>query len=404
MEKIYSVRIIRRNDQVIQGIYLKEFWKLCGVYVREEVVDGDEWQKDNLAQKVDCNIFCREAAHEFQDSENEFAFDVDCFRNNSELTNKEKCQQLDEKLRILLKQIGEKLAWDEDLKQQFNKISKVFIDNDFAYNEYMGHLFVPQMGEKRKKLIKVYTKCLNDFLDEGILEEGQYLRFAYLNCARKYERACEKDGKIGVFDKRDLMEKAHALMEKDPAFTSADMLAGLIGLSARSLWLDGKVYLINAIQKEMEKKQKYCAFMYYALGHFYEWQEEDLKKAWGEYEKIQEIDTGNYRALYKIAYRKFKKNDRVEAIKQFNEIYEMMKGREKKDWITPIETEYYYKCARFLEYLNADEKPTKVELRRIRERVFENSKCVQNFFEAEDIESCKPMLLENMENRGKYCR
>lgn len=114
----------------------------------------------------------------FKTSENEFAFDVDCFRNNSELTNKEKCQQLDEKLRILLKQIGEKLAWDEDLKQQFNKISKVFIDNDFAYNEYMGHLFVPQMGEKRKKLIKVYTKCLNDFLDEGILEEGQYLRFA----------------------------------------------------------------------------------------------------------------------------------------------------------------------------------------------------------------------------------
>ena len=119
------------------------------------MVDGDEWQKDNLAQKVDCNIFCSEAAHEFQDSENEFAFDVDCFRNNSELTNKEKRQQLDEKLRILLKQIGEKLAWDEDLKQQFNKISKVFIDNDFAYNEYMGHLFVPQMGEKRKKLIKV---------------------------------------------------------------------------------------------------------------------------------------------------------------------------------------------------------------------------------------------------------
>lgn len=221
-----------------------------------------------------------------------------------------------------------------------------------------------------------------------------------------YIRKESENGKVGVgvFDKRDLMEKAHALMEKDPAFTSADMLAGLIGLSARSLWLDGKVYLINAIQKEMEKKQKYCAFMYYALGHFYEWQEEDLKKAWGEYEKIQEIDTGNYRALYKIAYRKFKKNDRVEAIKQFNEIYEMMKGREKKDWITPIETEYYYKCARFLEYLNADEKPTKVELRRIRERVFENSKCVQNFFEAEDIESCKPMLLENMENRGKYCR
>ena len=405
MEKIYSVRIIRRNDQVIQGIYLKEFWKLCGVYVREVVVDGDEWQKDNLGQRVDCNIFCGEdikKGYTLKKGEEGVIFSN--AKGYKKFNSKENRKRLGEMLRELLGKMYENLELDESLYNQLVKISQIFIENDFAYNEYMGHLFVPQMGEKRKKLIKVYTKCLNDFLDEKTLGKGQYLRFAYFNCARKYERACEKDGKIGVFDKRDLMEQAHALREQDPEFTSADMLAGMIGLSSRSLWWNGKLYLEKAIQKEMKKKQKYCAFMYYALGHFYEWQEEDLKKAWREYEKIQEIDAENYRALYKIAYKKNRENEQKEAIKIFKNIYEMMKGRVEKEWITPIEIEYYYKCAYFLAVLGAEEKPTGKEMEEIEENAFKKSKCVQNFFDPEDIESCKPMLLENMENKGKYCR
>ena len=35
MERIYSARIIRREDQVVQGIYVKEFFMFCGIYVSE---------------------------------------------------------------------------------------------------------------------------------------------------------------------------------------------------------------------------------------------------------------------------------------------------------------------------------------------------------------------------------
>ena len=57
MEKLYSVRIIRKENQVVQGVYIKEFWMLCGVYVNEFIIEYDNTSIDN--DMVDCNIFFR---------------------------------------------------------------------------------------------------------------------------------------------------------------------------------------------------------------------------------------------------------------------------------------------------------------------------------------------------------
>ena len=38
MENLYSVRIIRRENQVVSGVYIKEFWMFCGVYVNEFIM------------------------------------------------------------------------------------------------------------------------------------------------------------------------------------------------------------------------------------------------------------------------------------------------------------------------------------------------------------------------------
>ena len=78
-----------------------------------------------------------------------------------------------------------------------------------------------------------------------------------------------------------------------------------------------------------------------------------------------------------------------------------MKRLADSNWISPIELEYYYKCANFLRVYG---KVPADEVREIREKGFESSECISNFFAKGDMRICKEMLLEAMENRGKYCR
>lgn len=52
---IYTVRVIRNEQQAVQGLYIKEFWMLCGVYVREYIAEQMEAISD--VQCVDYNIF-----------------------------------------------------------------------------------------------------------------------------------------------------------------------------------------------------------------------------------------------------------------------------------------------------------------------------------------------------------
>ena len=54
MENLYSVRIIRRENQVVSGVYIKEFWMFCGVYVNEFIIEQDKVSGDK--DKVTCNI------------------------------------------------------------------------------------------------------------------------------------------------------------------------------------------------------------------------------------------------------------------------------------------------------------------------------------------------------------
>ena len=58
MENLYSVRIIRREDQAAEGEYIKQFWMFCGVYVREFILEYADEMRDD--QEVDCNIYLTE--------------------------------------------------------------------------------------------------------------------------------------------------------------------------------------------------------------------------------------------------------------------------------------------------------------------------------------------------------
>lgn len=60
MEKLYSVRVIRKENQAVQGVYIEEFWKFCGVYTSEFIIEYAGTIQDT--DLVDCNIILDEDA------------------------------------------------------------------------------------------------------------------------------------------------------------------------------------------------------------------------------------------------------------------------------------------------------------------------------------------------------
>ena len=118
---------------LVHRIIQKEFWMLCGVYVREYIIDGEDWQKDDLTQNVDCNIWCSENEKADMSGTLEVKFETDEKIVNNENLRKE---ALGKSLKDLLENMGEGLQWVEEMKREFEKIRDVFVNCDYAYNQY----------------------------------------------------------------------------------------------------------------------------------------------------------------------------------------------------------------------------------------------------------------------------
>lgn len=344
MENIYSVCILRKKEQVLETTFLEEFLKLSGIYVQECVINEKYMLKEPKNIGVDICIKTENVEYSKYPYR---IYNID----NEKLGNKA-LKSLKEKIKDVLDQIAENEQWDtvEDLQI----LLKIYFDTNYLYYNYWTHLYLYQMSKEEKEtILEKYIECINKMSKElGKGNKSVFFEYAYWNCARKINRICVALSIQEVFDNKKLMERVYLLAQKDEKFTMAKVLIGLIGLSTKLYWTDGETILKQAI--ECEKGKKYSDFLHYTLGHFYELHSEnDIEKAWEEYEEVIKINPENYRGQFKIACRKFSENNKADAYLVFLNIYSKM--REKKDggWILPLELEYYSKCVQILnnEYL-----------------------------------------------------
>lgn len=94
------------------------------------------------------------------------------------------------------------------------------------------------------------------------------------------------------------MRVAHQLSVEDKAFSMGNVLAGLVGLNRRKFSNQGQLYMQEALDKE--GNNKYSAFVYYALAHFIEVEEQDEQEAWKLYHHMGKIAPQNYRMLLNV--------------------------------------------------------------------------------------------------------
>ena len=354
MENLYSVRIIRKENQVVEGVYIKEFWMLCGVYVNEFVVEYDNTADDY--DMVDFNIVLDENIKCIENLKARYRRDImkPATKGNADLSSKDKRITYGRQIEEELLQIPLVLGWGQKWKQDFKKLYSAFVNSDFAYNNYITHIFLNQLGEQMKLIqIEVLSNCLRNIYNDNEEVAGLvHCRFAYFNCARKINRINVSMKISRTFDDEKIMKVAHDMSVTDEKFTIGNVLAGLIGLSKEELNISGEIYMQKALEKE--GSNRYSAFIYYALAHYYEVDKHNNVRAWKLYQIMKQIAPKSYRMLFKHASQKFYEKNYIDSWKAFFEIYNMMEKRVNKQWFQPLELEYYYKCARILNKIPQD--------------------------------------------------
>ena len=393
MDRIYSIRIIREEAQALPAFYLKEFSMFCGIYVREYIYGTDETDKtDN--QQVDLNIKLAEQGGASQlDAKKEIDIS-NLVRNFIDLyVEKLRSEYWNTIYDLFQKRLTTLL--DLALLKEISVLSDIFSKYDYAYQNYVTHLFLNQLDiNRKKKILNNYIDCFNDLFEKTEQLESEkypYLKFAYLNCSRKINRLCDAINLQRIFDDKIIMEEAHKLSSKYNGFSMGNVLAGLIGLSNRKYWSLGEEYMRKALNAE--KKQEHSAFMYYSLGHFYEINQDNRLMAYKQYQTMLDIAPHSYRAIFKRACYLYYQSEKNQACDKFIEVYKQMLGKKDANWMQPLEMEYYYKCVGLLSNSIfqeiAQERQIKIgenEMNEALDSVFTESKFVQALFK-DDIQN-----------------
>lgn len=388
MENLYSVRIIRRENQVVSGVYIKEFWMFCGVYVNEFIIEQDKVSGDK--DKVTCNTILQENGVDIDELKADYNIKVTGINDSINLLSKDRRISFGNQIKGDILGISKCLKWNKNGVEEFKRLYEAFVNSDFAYNNYLTHLFLEQFGYDMKMTqLEILNNCMDEIYARDEEIEGLiYRRFAYFNCARKINRICDSLKVARVFKDERVMIAAHELSVENEEFTMGNVLAGLIGLSKKKLWLDGEIYIQKALDREAYNK--YSAFIYYALAHYYEKQRKNKKEAWRLYQNMRKVDSNNYRMLFKYAAYVFyknkyathelHKNSYINSWILFFELYNLIERQVDRGWIQPLELEYYYKCARILSDIPEDKavrmgmQPIKAEdIKRIEVNDFQRS-------------------------------
>lgn len=394
-DNFYSVRIIRRMDQVVLSVSVLEFFKFCGIYVQEYVVNNISPQTDT--NRTDLNLYLSKKMVAQVYPKSARSIEVETAENSSIV--------IEELLSEIVDKVCDLYSINDDMRLDFQKLKDIFLRTDYLHKNYYKHCFFYQLKEEEiTSLLKdVYFKCYQELREykknDYVSEELPYVYFAMLNCARKINDICRCRNQMPVFDQEMIMNEAEKLNLLNQDYSMGLVLAGQIGIGQNYLWRYGVEYLKKAILKETGKK--YMNFVDYTLAHYLEIERKD-KAAWFYYDSMWAIDKENYRSGFKKACAALRNKNYSEAVNFFHYVYELIDQRQKQQVIQPREIEYAYKCSLLIARLHRLYfKDMEVaayftnEAYDYSEYAFENSEFCKKFF-AEDFEDYAIYMKEKL--------
>lgn len=354
-KKVVAVKLIHDIKNRLVNNLFSEFFRLFGIYVGEGYASeySDEEYKTDLEcfdvlLLIDSNEHRGSSfVHEQCDSGNivEINAELFIFSNGME-TNID--QNPDATLLKCMKETLDAIKNDIEKKGIFfpfslmQEILPIYLKCNvmqaamlLQYYRRPLELHEISQGNFQKAL-----KCIENLKDIDMQDAQCYFDYARIYCMQKVNLSCyyQEDGLLEYKVDR-LAEECRALIEKEPGFSNAKVLLGMICEKSENYRHTATKAYWEAIHQE--KKKCYASHIYYWIGILYESHiecGEDAKKA---YDCAYEIKK-KYRNIYKKAKMAAKDKDTVREVFYYKECMRELEKR-KGLCMDPLEAEYYFK-------------------------------------------------------------
>lgn len=282
------------------------------------------------------------------------------------------CEDLkdDEELTLLIREKDYSLRYDIDHSVNEGIILKSFFPLHFFFGDDIIIKKIWQIFQTRELLQASVTlqyfymkasevskageqfKCAADELkhyikeNETECENNQYIRYAKLYCRQKANLARYVCGEKIAYSIEKLADEGFLILSKFPQFSNVWMLIGLIFEIEPRYTRNTIDAFQNAIQNI--PGEPYASSIYYRLGKKCETVQELKNLENQAYQNAYQL-MPKYRNIYKVARKYMDLEKWEEAKRYFREC--LNKLALKKDYMDPLEQEYYYKIKSHLSYI-----------------------------------------------------
>lgn len=224
------------------------------------------------------------------------------------------------------------------------QIGKIYIDYRISYYRNKYSYFYENMlilQEAQNAFVNAYVEIFQLLKTSG--EESPIIWYTLANLSRYINETCKflEQPLLQPIDKS--LRFLDNALEMDSTFSNAYLLKGIITELDKEKYKDkGKSYFDIAL--DTMGKKKWASYPYYLKARFYEKVLDKPDEAKQLYKISLEINPMEYRACYKLAMGSKKSAEYVEAIEWFKRICNILKEKEKENYLQPKEYEYLFKA------------------------------------------------------------
>lgn len=222
------------------------------------------------------------------------------------------------------------------------KIAAVFVENhllkarnSFAYFYSKADLVQAAQDQYVEALL---TLSKDEKLNK---KTSKYYIYATVNIARFINETCSFLKQELLFDTQKCMDEIDGALKLDPAFANIYALKGFLAEIDPQFRKGCGSYYMKAVEELGD--QPYTSYLYYRLARYYEKVESDWNTAGKYYKKSLEVNSEEYRTVYKIMLMEKKERKYIEAIESCKKICNILDTKLQHNYLQKKEYEYLMK-------------------------------------------------------------
>lgn len=341
--------ILYHKFEIEKRIFFAGFFRLCGVYEQETVIE--DLHKQNNIQKSDIVLLLnkREIEDEYLERLSEHVIHVKYMKELeiNELNNM--CRQYIHAVKETTGLDSQLYGGDEiEAADLLINLLKVYRENDLEHANYQMRLVFNIMNKEEdlKNAGKKFKKALEEIQKK--IPDPRISRFSFYfvnECKRKVDMAGRMLKKSKIYNSDEILSEILNYLQGHEECIELWSLCGLIAdEDIRKVDESGRYYL-QFIEKYKlyHHNVRFAGFVYYRLGRYYEKIRQDRNRALQCYQNAYDLAPDNYRFIYKVAWIKEIGGYYEQAVELYQKITLQLETYVNENYLTPCQCEYLFK-------------------------------------------------------------